>query len=527
MAAGKKERNAVPDDCDADENSALDAPITLEELEECDIREMAKDKFKSRRLQRTVSRGDEVLGRVLEMAEPYFMELVRDQYGNYLSQKILEAASAEQFETFFAQLKPEALALARDTHGTRAVQKLVEQAIARDRTLELLEVLPVDAAEELAHSVTGFHVVGRMIELLPASEARKFVDVLCGDSTKALTISKDQWGCCVVKRCIDRSDIESHGRIVSAITANAQELVQDPFGNYVIQHLILSGNGKPSPYVTDVIDSMKGKIYELALLKFSSNVLEKCLTHAYDTDRNKIINEILSPPDHSPSEAVKTLVFHQYGNYVFQQALEVGKEPQYSLLVQHSRQMVQDVMLLGDQLEAQPSPNLPAEQMRRLAQKLVKRCPAMSEGIYDSACFDGFDPSMYYGGWDPSMEACGEGMTGWPDGMAFDFPTNFPPGWEPLYDASQWPRGKGWGKGGRGKGRKGGGRGRGSRNTNPKADAAAAAVAAAAAFGLPTTEDGKVGRVVGYWPNYEITFDNVGAGGARKSGRRAKSKAKA
>merc|ERR1712232_506838 len=104
-------------------------------------------------------------------------------------------------------------------------------------------------------------------------------------------------------------------------------------------------------------------------MKYSSNVLEKCLIHSTDTDRTTIINEILTPPDHSPSEAVKMLPFHQYGNYVFQQALEVGKEPAYSLLVEHSRKMIQDVVLLGDELNAQTSPNLPAEQMRRLALK--------------------------------------------------------------------------------------------------------------------------------------------------------------
>jgi hypothetical protein len=516
MAIGKKERKATADDDTATppQLDGLDVPLTLQELKECDIKEMAKDKSKSRRLQRTISNApDEVLTIVLEKAEPHFMELVRDQYGNYLSQKILEAASPEQFEKLFAQLKPEALDLARDTHGTRAVQKLVEQAISRSRTFELLEVLPLSIAEELARSVTGFHVVGRMIELLPAVEACRFIERLCGDSKKALVICKDQWGCCVVKRCIDRSDVDIHEQVLSSILINALELVQDPYGNYVIQHLILLGNGKPSPYVSEVVDSMKGKIFKLAMLKYSSNVLEKCLLHSSDKDRNKITSEILSPPDDSPSEAVKKLVFHEYGNFVFQKALEVGKEPLFSLLVQHSRQMVQDVLVVGEGLEAQP-PNLPAEQMRRLAQKLAKRYGAMMEGLYDNSAFlEAFD-SMYYG-WDPAMmTAEASSYQGWTDSMALNFPTSYPPGYEPYFDATLLSSAKGKGYSGRGKGRKGSGRGRGTRSV--------------------TAKDGFQSgpRVVGYWPNYEICYDDYNDTGPEsvrvvpKTGRRAKSKAR-
>lgn len=56
--------------------------------------------------------------------------------------------------------------------------------------------------------------------------------------------------------------------------SNAQEMVRDQYGNYVIQYVIelknYDVNGK-------IVDKLKGLIYELANEKFSSNVIEKVL----------------------------------------------------------------------------------------------------------------------------------------------------------------------------------------------------------------------------------------------------------
>ena len=46
-------------------------------------------------------------------------ELLQDQYGNYLSQKILEVATPAQFETLFAKVEHQMHLLAREVHVRR------------------------------------------------------------------------------------------------------------------------------------------------------------------------------------------------------------------------------------------------------------------------------------------------------------------------------------------------------------------------------------------------------------------------
>jgi len=57
------------------------------------------------------------------------------------------------------------------------------------------------------------------------------------------------------------------------ITNNSLEIVQNPFGNYVIQH-ILDEWGPDS--CRGIIDMIISNIVSLSMQKFSSNVVEKC-----------------------------------------------------------------------------------------------------------------------------------------------------------------------------------------------------------------------------------------------------------
>lgn len=82
-------QKAMKDDKIEAEAASLEKDmVSIEDLKACSVLDIAKDKFRSRQLQRSIVRGGtEVSQWIFDKAEPYFMELVRDQYGNYLTQK--------------------------------------------------------------------------------------------------------------------------------------------------------------------------------------------------------------------------------------------------------------------------------------------------------------------------------------------------------------------------------------------------------------------------------------------------------
>lgn len=521
-------------------------PLSLEEIEACNLAEMAKDKFKSRQLQRSLARGgQEHTDLIFAKAEPHIMELVKDQHGNYLLQKIMEVVKTEQFDIVFNALKDDLMALAKDTHGTRGVQKIVEQAIVRDRVDQLMEALPAAQAEELARNITGFHVIVKLLDSLPSDRTSTLLERLCGDSDKVLALGKDQWGCCVLKKCLDRADAAMKERMVDSIGQHALPLVQDAFGNYVVQHLILNkaaGSG-PSPNVGRLIDGLKGHVFELSLQKYSSNVLEKCLANSTDKDRNKIINEILNPPDNQkPSDTVHRLLFHQFGNYVFQQALEVAKDPQFSLLIEHSKQHIQELYIehskqnsQGAQkaTEAQKIGDLPAEHTQRLAVKLVKKYPGLTEGMDMSSIMLPSVPSMDASWMFDSMnvyDPMSYGMMNYGMVDAFGFPYMMDPYGMGNFAYPQVMNGQ---KGQASKGARGSNQGRrnGQKPGDQKGKGGAGKGGDAAGKGMMAApgaadETVRVGRIVGFWPNYTITYDEVPPQGAGKGGGRTRTKAR-
>jgi hypothetical protein len=113
------------------------------------------------------------------------------------------------------------------------------------------------------------------------------------------------------------------------------QLAQDQYGNYVIQHVV--EQGRPHER-NQVFERLFPHIVVLSQNKFASNVVEKMLLHCEIEQRAAIVEEFLRQPpgavaapnlsddanarDQTPLEQ---MMQDQYGNYVVQKTLEVGR----------------------------------------------------------------------------------------------------------------------------------------------------------------------------------------------------------
>ena len=52
---------------------------------------------------------------------------------------------------------------------------------------------------------TGFHVVVKLLEKLPMEKVEDILSRLCADIDSVKNMAKDQWGCCVLKACLDKA----------------------------------------------------------------------------------------------------------------------------------------------------------------------------------------------------------------------------------------------------------------------------------------------------------------------------------
>lgn len=80
------------------------------------------------------------------------------------------------------------------------------------------------------------------------------------------------------------------GPLLDELDRCTSQLIQDQYGNYVIQHIL--ERGKPADKAA-IISKIRGQLLQLSKHKFASNVVEKCVDCGTKEDRQALIEEVL------------------------------------------------------------------------------------------------------------------------------------------------------------------------------------------------------------------------------------------
>ncbi|KAF1944856.1 ARM repeat-containing protein [Clathrospora elynae] len=275
-----------------------------------EIYALCKDQHGCRFLQKKLEdRDPENIQIIFDETAPHVIELMTDPFGNYLCQKLLEFCNDEQRNTLVRNAIPAMVSIAFNQHGTRALQKMIEFISTDEQTQMIIQALSGQVVD-LIQDLNGNHVIQKCLNHLKASEAQFIFDAV---GEHCVVVGTHRHGCCVLQRCIDHASGFQKVDLVRKITAHSFHLVQDPFGNYVIQYILDLND--PS-FTAPMCVGFQGKIAELSKQKFSSNVIEKCIRCADMDSKAMMIEELLDV------EYLEQLMRDSYGNYVIQTALE-------------------------------------------------------------------------------------------------------------------------------------------------------------------------------------------------------------
>ncbi|OAL01919.1 ARM repeat-containing protein [Phaeosphaeriaceae sp. SRC1lsM3a] len=275
-----------------------------------EIYTLCKDQHGCRFLQKKLEeRNAENLQIIFDETAPHVVELMTDPFGNYLCQKLLEFANDEQRNTLVRNACPAMVSIALNQHGTRALQKMIEFISTEEQTEMIIQALSGQVVD-LIQDLNGNHVIQKCLNHLKSLEAQFIFDAV---GEHCITVGTHRHGCCVLQRCIDHASGFQKVELVRKITAHSFHLVQDPFGNYVVQYILDLNDPN---FTTPMCGGFQGKVVELSKQKFSSNVIEKCIRCAEMPAKQLLIEELLD------AEELEQLMRDSYGNYVVQTALE-------------------------------------------------------------------------------------------------------------------------------------------------------------------------------------------------------------
>ncbi|KAG9084047.1 hypothetical protein FRC07_013727 [Ceratobasidium sp. 392] len=205
-------------------------------------------------------------------------------------------------------------------HGTRAVQKMIDFLLLVHATSALsMHVVT------LIKNLNRNHVVQKCLNrLIP--EDNQFIYYAV--AAHCVEVVNHRHGCCILQRCIDHASDSQRIQLVTEITFNTLTLVQDPYGNYVVQYILDLNNNR---FSDAVIRQFVGNVCALSVQKFSSNVIEKCVRVAEHNTRKMLIEELLN------CNRLEKLLRDSFGNYCVQTALDYAEPTQRMLLVEGVR----------------------------------------------------------------------------------------------------------------------------------------------------------------------------------------------
>ncbi|KAB8760580.1 hypothetical protein FH972_026572 [Carpinus fangiana] len=306
------------------EDNARFANVALENLQG-EIYGLCKDQHGCRYLQKKLEEGKpEQVQMIFDETKTYMIDLMTDPFGNYLCQKLLEQTNDDQRTVLINNAAPNMVRIALNQHGTRALQKMIEFVSTPAQVQTVIMALR-DQVVPMIQDLNGNHVIQKCLNRLSSEDAQFIFDAV---ASHCVVVGTHRHGCCVIQRCIDHASGNQKAQLVAAITASSYPLVQDPFGNYVLQYIFDQGE---SSFSQPLCRTFLGSIAMLSKQKFSSNVIEKCIRIA-DTDlKHDMIEEIINCPDFD------RLVDDAFANYVVQTAWDYANTEDEERLAERIR----------------------------------------------------------------------------------------------------------------------------------------------------------------------------------------------
>jgi hypothetical protein len=307
------------------------------------VRRLSRDQVGCRLVQQALDdEGAIAATLILNEGLPFWGEAMVDPFGNYLFQKILESITSEERVVLIKSVSTRLVNASLNLHGTRSVQKIVELCAMDDENAEafrdgnsggtneetasdVLTAALTPAAARLCIDSHGNHVIQRILLKLGHKHSTFVFDAVAesvGD------VARHRHGCCVIQRCLDSPPSPARANLVLRIVDKSLELMQDAYGNYVVQYVLDVCSDED---VHAVCESVVGKVSLLAIQKFSSNVMEKCLERCTDHVKEDYLAELSDP------ERIRELMMDPFGNYVVQRALSVATHVQAVRLVEAMR----------------------------------------------------------------------------------------------------------------------------------------------------------------------------------------------
>jgi len=273
--------------------------------------EFAKTYNGSRILQKFFPKANQnQVEQVIQEIEDKLEELMLDPYANYMFQTLAQSCSGDQRYFLLKKISPSMVEISCDRKGTHSLQALIA-LVSRESEEQLLRDTLKDHIVELSFDPQGTHLIQKLIVSISNDNIDFIFEPLVN---RFVEVANHSFGLCGLKQLITKIDKipEMRRRLIRLLYDNLENLIQNPYGNYALQHALDTYQGDCNPLFEKTFD----RIVQYSNQKFSSNVIEKCLVITSLELKRRFVQEIIR------NDRIAELMKNKYGNFVLLKALK-------------------------------------------------------------------------------------------------------------------------------------------------------------------------------------------------------------
>ena len=238
--------------------------------------------------------------------------LLLDPYANYFLIKLFAALSTNERISFLQIIVKNIITFSSNKIATYPIQCIIGTISSPQEKMIIVSHL-IKHIQKIAFDIYGTHVIEKAIICLEKEYTHDIVLYIINNFT---LIANHVNSLCLAKKVLMLDNAhEFMPQLKTILVNNCYALIENPYGNYALQIVLDTWNESE---IEDILATIQNNCIELSMMKYSSNVIEKCLQKSTVFLQAFVIQVCTT-------KSIGGLIRNSYGNYVVQTALKVAK----------------------------------------------------------------------------------------------------------------------------------------------------------------------------------------------------------
>ena len=274
-----------------------------------------KTQIGSRILQSYLSKTPlHILKTIFELISPFLHLLLLDAYANYFCLKLFYCLEPSERISYLNRISPFIPNLSINKVATYPIQCIIAN-LATQQEKEIVVGAINSNIEKQSTDIYGTRVIEKILICLDPISKQAIVQFIMDNF---LSLASHVNGLTIAKKLLLISTQTGlyKNELIFILNKHCFALIQNPYGNYALQIVIENWDEQS---VLTVISPLYSHFAELSLMKYSSNVIERCL------EKSPLFLYQFVQETCNKQGVIGQLIKNSYGNYVVQTALKISK----------------------------------------------------------------------------------------------------------------------------------------------------------------------------------------------------------